>query len=89
MNMLFTLTLSQFAALQMSVLSTSLVGMGYHVPPPPPVLIPAALIFLQRGLSTVSSPIKAWLPPPLRFPPLTDAVMRQYLNTYSGSSVNT
>ena len=45
-NMLFTLTLYLFAAPQRSVSSTSLVGMGSHVPPPPPVLLPAALIFL-------------------------------------------
>ena len=87
--MLFTLTLSPFAALKRSVLSTPLVGMGSHVPPPPPVLLPAALIFPRQSLSTVSSPINAWSTPPPQFPPPTDAVIWQYLNGYSGSRVKT
>ena len=73
--MLFTLALSPFAAPQMSVLSTSLVGMGSYVPPPPPFLLPATLIFPRRGLSTVSSPINAWSIPLPLFPPLTNAVI--------------
>ena len=57
--------------------------------PPPPVLLPAALIFPLRGLATVSSPIKAWSMPPPVFPPPTNVVMRQYLNGYSGGRVKT
>ena len=69
--------------------STSLNRMGYHVPPPPPVLIPAVvLLFPRRGFSTISSPIKPYFSPPLRAPPLTVAVIRQYLRGYSGSRVN-
>ena len=87
--MLFTLTLSLFSAPQRSVSSTSLVGMGSHVPPPHPVLLPAALILLRRGLSTVSSPINAWSTPPPQLPSPTNVVIREYLNGYSGSRVKT